>query len=162
MADEKLERIYTVPLGKAYDYTRTKRTPRAVKLLKEFISRHMKADLGNVLLSNSLNNHIWGRSIQKPPRRVKIRVIKSDGKVRAYLPEEPTEAEKKPGKEEKVESAKAPGAAAKPREVAEPAKPKEAEKKEPAKSTKPEQKVKEPAKAKELKSEKEKEKQEKK
>jgi len=126
MADEKLERIYTVPLGKAYDVSRNKRAPRAVKLLKEFISRHMKAQMDLVFLSNSLNSLVWGRSIQKPPRRIKIRVIKSDGKVRAYLPEEQTAKEEK-----KPEPKKAPAKA----EGKEPEKPKEeakmaAEKKE--------------------------------
>jgi ribosomal protein L31E len=30
MAGDKLERIYTVPLGKAYEHPRTKRAKRAV------------------------------------------------------------------------------------------------------------------------------------
>lgn len=111
MADEKIERIYTVPLGKAYDYTRTKRTPRAVKLLRQFISQHMKADIETVLLSNKLNSHVWERSIQKPPRKVKVRVIKIADKVKVYLPDEVTDEEKKAQKEkeakEKAEKLKA-------------------------------------------------------
>ena len=100
---DKLERIYTVPLGDAYDAVRNKRAPRAVKILREFLTRHMKAD--EVLLSEALNKFIWERSIQKPPRRVKVRVIKEDATARAYLAdekiEEPKKEEKKAEKEEK-------------------------------------------------------------
>jgi len=99
MADEKVERVYTVPLGKAYDYKRTNRVPRAVKLLRQFVSRHMKADIDSVLLSNALNNSLWTRSIQKPPRRVKVRVLKKEGIVNVYLPDEVTEEDKAKKKE---------------------------------------------------------------
>ena len=99
---EKIERIYTVPLRNSYNYVRTKRTRRAVKLLREFVCRHMKAEEKDVIISNALNNYLWKRSIQKPPRRVKIRTIKEDGKVNAYLADEKIEeVEKEVKKEEK-------------------------------------------------------------
>jgi len=104
MAGERLERIYTVPLGEAYEYTRTKRTGRAVKLLRAFISKHMKTEGENVKLSSALNAYLWKRGIQKPPRRVKIRAIMEDGRVKAYLADEKIEEVKKeeaPKKEEK-------------------------------------------------------------
>jgi len=106
MADEKLERIYTVPLGKAYEYKRTNRVPRAVKILRQFVSRHMKTELDSVLVSTSVNNLLWTRSIQKPPRRVKVRVIRQDGVTRVYLPDEMTEEEKKSKKEAEEKAAK--------------------------------------------------------
>lgn len=151
---EKLERIYTVPLGDAYDAVRNKRAPRAVKILRQFLTKHMKAD--EVLLSEALNRFIWERSIQKPPRRVKVRVIKEDATARAYLAdekiEEPKKEEKKAGKkeeakEQKKEEKNAPKKDDKPKEKAEvkeepgaeaPKKeaPKEPEKKEEAKEQK--------------------------
>ncbi|MEW6035379.1 MAG: 50S ribosomal protein L31e, partial [Candidatus Micrarchaeota archaeon] len=104
----KLERIYTVPLGEAYEAVRRKRTPRAVKILREFIGRHMKADGERIVLSQALNTHLWVRSIQKPPRRVKVRLIKDEGFVRAYLADEKVEEpKKKDAKEEKKETPKA-------------------------------------------------------
>jgi large subunit ribosomal protein L31e len=105
----KLERIYTVPLGDAYETVRNKRTPRAVKILRAFITRHMKADGMRILLSGGLNSHLWARSIQKPPKRVKVRLIKDDGTVRAYLADEKIEAPKKeaPKAEAKKEPEKA-------------------------------------------------------
>lgn len=95
MVEEKVERIYTVPLGKAYDHVRTRRTPKAVKLLRQFVSRHMKTELDNVLLSNKVNSYLWEHSIQRPPRRVKVRVIKIAGLTKIYLPEEETDEERK-------------------------------------------------------------------
>ncbi|MBD3210600.1 50S ribosomal protein L31e [Candidatus Micrarchaeota archaeon] len=101
----KLERIYTVPLGGAYDVPRGKRVPRAVKLLREFASRHMKADGQRVRISEALNKYLWQRSIQKPPRNVKIRLVKEEEEIRAYLSdekiEEPKKAEEKPKAEVK-------------------------------------------------------------
>jgi large subunit ribosomal protein L31e len=120
MAEEKLERIYTVPLAAAFEYKRTNRVPRAVKVLRQFISRHMKTDMDSVLLSNALNNSLWERSIQKPPRRVKVRAIRKEGVTHVYLPDEATEDEKKAKKdaEEKArkeaEKAKTAAPAAKP------------------------------------------------
>jgi large subunit ribosomal protein L31e len=78
---EKLERIYTVPLRKAYNASRKKRAIRAVDLLRAFVSRHMKTDWVNVRISEPLNAFIWARSIQKPPSRVKIKVVKEEGKL---------------------------------------------------------------------------------
>jgi len=102
----KLERLYTIPLGDAYKVSRDKRTPRAVKLIRAFIIRHMKAKDERVVISEELNKLLWVRSIQKPPRRVKVRLIKEDGEtVRAYLPDE-----KIPEPKKSAVGSKAPGA----------------------------------------------------
>jgi large subunit ribosomal protein L31e len=121
MAEEKLERIYMVPLAAAFEYKRTNRVPRAVKVLRQFISRHMKTDLDSVLISNALNSRLWARSIQKPPRRIKVRAIRKEGVTHVYLTDEATEEEKKAKKEaeekakkEAEEKAKSAKPAAKP------------------------------------------------
>lgn len=105
---EKIERIYTVPLGEAYRKVRTKRTRNAVKILRSFIAKHMKADEEDVSISTALNSYIWRRSAQKPPRKVKIRTIKENGKVKTYLADEKIEEPKKeaPKKEEKTKDDK--------------------------------------------------------
>lgn len=87
------ERIYTVPLGDAYEAVRNKRAPKAIKILRQFITKNMKATDERILLSGALNDYIWERSIQKPPRRVKIRVVKDTGKISAYLADEKIEKE---------------------------------------------------------------------
>ncbi len=80
------ERIYTVPLGKAWVSPRKKRAPRAVRILKGFITRHMKPE--SISISGEVNERIWRRGIQKPPRKIRVRAAKDeDGKVSVYLAE---------------------------------------------------------------------------
>ncbi len=100
----KLERVYTVPLGDAYEIARNKRTPRAVKILRAFITRHMKAKEERITISGALNTYLWARSIQKPPRRVKVRLVKEGETIKAYLADEKVEI-KKEEKTEKKEKA---------------------------------------------------------
>ena len=107
---EKIERLYTVPLNKAYEYTRTKRARRTVKILKAYLNQHTKAKDVNIRLSNMLNSFIWSRGIEKPPRKVKIKVIKEGEMVKAYLHDEkilePKKEVKEQTKETKTEQAK--------------------------------------------------------
>jgi large subunit ribosomal protein L31e len=81
------ERIYTVPLRKAYwTGSRLKRTNRAVRILREFVERHMKPE--EIVIQSEVNERIWARGIQKPPRRIRIRATKNaDNLVRVYLAE---------------------------------------------------------------------------
>jgi large subunit ribosomal protein L31e len=104
----KLERIYTIPLGDAYAASRNNRVPRAMKLLRQFVARHMKAEDARVVISEALNQHIWERSIQRPPRRVKVRLIREEDSVRAYLADEKIEEKKAKAEEKKEEKAAAP------------------------------------------------------
>ncbi|MHB8584609.1 MAG: 50S ribosomal protein L31e [Thermoplasmatota archaeon] len=87
MAD--LERIYVVPLRKAKWTPATKRTKRAVRELKLFIARHMKADEDKVWIDNPVNELLWARGIQKPPSRIRVKAVKfeDDGVVEVSLPD---------------------------------------------------------------------------
>jgi large subunit ribosomal protein L31e len=77
------ERTYTVPLSKTRYTPYYKRTPRAVKLIRTFFTRHMKAE--KVILTKELNEALWENGIRNPPRRVKIRATKDDeGNVTLY------------------------------------------------------------------------------
>ncbi len=70
------ERIYTVPLGRAWIGPRRKHSPRAIRLLRGFIVRHMKADEDLIRITNEVNEKIWSRGIEKPPRKVRIRATR--------------------------------------------------------------------------------------
>ncbi|MDD5022611.1 MAG: 50S ribosomal protein L31e [Candidatus ainarchaeum sp.] len=97
------EGLYIVPIGKAYDYKKNRRAIKAVKILKEFVLRHSKSEY--VVLSMKTNEEIWSRSIQKPPRKIKVKIVKKDGIAYIYLPDEKIEEKKieeKPAKEEKA------------------------------------------------------------
>jgi large subunit ribosomal protein L31e len=77
------ERIYTIPFRKVWATPRGKRTPRASRMLRDFVKRHMKAE--NVEISNEVNEELWARGIKKPPRQIKVRLVKDkEGRVIVY------------------------------------------------------------------------------
>ncbi len=84
-----VERLYTIPLGKAYEAVRKKRAKRAVNLVKTFIIRHMKVeDEAELTIDTALNEYLWTRGIEKPPRRVRVRATKDrEGVVKVFLVE---------------------------------------------------------------------------
>lgn len=94
------ERIYTVPLQKAWIMPPKKRAPRAVRILRSFIEKHMKVgsrarkteeeeeEAGELIISNEVNEKIWRRGIEKPPRKIRVRAVKDkEGVVTVYLAE---------------------------------------------------------------------------
>lgn len=77
------ERTYTIPLRKVWGPPRGKRTPRAARLLRAFVKRHMKVE--NVEISNEVNEELWARGIRKPPRKITVRLVKDkEGRVIVY------------------------------------------------------------------------------
>jgi large subunit ribosomal protein L31e len=77
------ERTYTIPLRRVWGPPRGKRTPRAVRLLRAFVKRHMKVE--NVEISNEVNEELWARGIRKPPRKITVRLVKDkEGRVIVY------------------------------------------------------------------------------
>jgi len=92
------ERIYTIPLRRAWISPRKKRAPRAVRIIKSFIQRHMKVETGakageeeeegRLVISNEVNEKLWSRGIEKPPRNIRVRAVKDkEGTVTLYLAE---------------------------------------------------------------------------
>ncbi|MFX1474006.1 MAG: 50S ribosomal protein L31e [Promethearchaeota archaeon] len=87
--DVVVERLYTIPLGKVYETVRGRRAKRAVKMVRAFIARHMKPEEEeDLIIDPTLNEYLWARGIEKPPRRVRVRTTKDkEGIVRVYLVE---------------------------------------------------------------------------
>jgi large subunit ribosomal protein L31e len=94
------ERTYTVPLSKAWIMPPNKRTPRAVRILRAFMIKHMKIGVkketeteeeeepGKLIISNEVNERMWMRGIEKPPRKIRVRAAKDkEGNVTVYLAE---------------------------------------------------------------------------
>jgi len=74
------EKFYNLNLRKIWSSPREKRTPRAVRFLRDYISRHMKTD--EVAISEEANSMLWQRGISKPPRKIRVRAVKDkDGRV---------------------------------------------------------------------------------
>lgn len=86
MAD--IERIMVVPLRKAKLAPRSRRANAAVKELRAFVMRHMKADEEHVWLDASVNEKIWSQGIRNPPNKVTVKAVKyDDGLVEVTLSE---------------------------------------------------------------------------
>ena len=93
------ERTYTIPLGKALVRPPKKRAPRAMQMVKAFVTKHMKlemrveeeeekGELPSLIISKEINEKIWDRGIEKPPRKIRVRAAKDkDGNVTVYLAE---------------------------------------------------------------------------
>ncbi|MGC8606839.1 MAG: 50S ribosomal protein L31e [Vulcanisaeta sp.] len=91
-AKVEVERVYVINLRRTREVSRTKRSPYAIRLIRKFVARHMKVDPEKVKIDNSVNEYIWSRSIEDPPRKVEVKVTKySDGTVKVTLniPEKP-------------------------------------------------------------------------
>ncbi len=78
---------YVIPLRDAYRGPRTKRAKRAMRIIREFVSRHRKVDPSRVRIGNDVNEYVWTRGIQKPPRKVRVVVEEKDGLVWVRLGE---------------------------------------------------------------------------
>ncbi len=91
------ERIYTVPLRRALIMPPNKRAPRAMRLIKAFVQKHMKVgeepveegeeeEGGRIIIKNEVNQRVWSRGIERPPRKVRIRAAKDEeGNVTVFL-----------------------------------------------------------------------------
>ena len=83
--EAEIERVYTVPLSRAWITARHKRTKRAVRMIREFAEHHMKSS--EIKIDTELNEELWRRGITKPPRRITVKMEKDeDGLVTISLP----------------------------------------------------------------------------
>jgi large subunit ribosomal protein L31e len=79
------ERVYTIPLERAWISPRKKHSPRAMRILRSFVMKHMKTDSDSIKITNEVNEKIWDRGIEKPPRKIRVRVTKnSEGIVTVH------------------------------------------------------------------------------
>jgi len=90
------ERFYTIPLRKAWISPRKKRAPKAMRIIKSFVRKHMKIrtevegeeEAEVLVISNEVNEKIWGRGIEKPPRKIRVRAAKDkEGVITVHLAE---------------------------------------------------------------------------
>jgi large subunit ribosomal protein L31e len=87
MVDILKEQIYIIPLREVKKAPRWKRSQRAIKEIRHYLQKHMKSD--EVKLDSSINERIWDRGSEKPPRKIRVRAMKfEDGQVQAELAEE--------------------------------------------------------------------------
>ncbi len=87
MAGEEEERILVIPLRDAWAASRTDRAPRAIKAIRGYVKQHLKPD--RIFIDDVLNEYIWSRGREHPPRSVRVKAIKfEDGSAVVSLPED--------------------------------------------------------------------------
>lgn len=138
---QEAERVYTINLGKVWLSPNNQRAKRAINMIKEFAEHHMKTE--QIKIDQELSQQVWKRGIRSPPRKIRVRMSKTeDGYVMVSPYEEESvkpKAEEKAKKSDKKAESKEE---AKPEaKEASPEKP-EAKKPEPKKAEKPEPKEK--------------------
>jgi len=84
---EELTRTYVVPLGVVFEAPPYRRAKKAISVVRDFATRHMKAK--QVSIDAKVNELIWARGIKHPPRRITLEMERDeDGVVTVKLPPE--------------------------------------------------------------------------
>lgn len=142
---QEAERVYTINLGKVWLSPDNQRAKRAINMIKEFAEHHMKTE--QIKIDQELSQQVWKRGIRSPPRKIRVKMSKTEDGYVMVSPyedesakpkeEKPKKSEKKEAKEsaapeveEKAEAPKAETKAEKPKE--EKPKEKKADAKKPA------------------------------
>ena len=73
---QELERVYTINLGKVLLSQSQHRAVRAINMIKEFARHHMKVE--DIKIEEDLAHQIWAKGVRSPPRKVRVRMSKTD------------------------------------------------------------------------------------
>lgn len=81
----ELKREYIIPLRRKFlSAPKWRRSKKAVAVLRDFITKHMKCE--NVIVCAELNEHIWSRGSKYPPGKVEVIALRfNDGQEEKVL-----------------------------------------------------------------------------
>jgi large subunit ribosomal protein L31e len=99
------ERVYTINLSKVVLTPRSRRSKRAINMIREFAMKHMKSE--EIKIDEELNQIVWKRGIRKPPRRIRVKMVREpDGiiRVKPYTEEVKEEVKHDETEKEELES----------------------------------------------------------
>ena len=129
---QEAERVYTINLGKVWLSPNNQRAKRAINMIKEFAEHHMKTE--QIKIDQELSQQVWKRGIRSPPRKIRVRMSKTEDGYVMVSPYEEEAVKPKEEKPKKSEKKAEPKDETKPEEVketkAEKPEPKKAEPKE--------------------------------
>ncbi|MCL4412820.1 MAG: 50S ribosomal protein L31e [Candidatus Thermoplasmatota archaeon] len=88
MAEKEVE--MTISLREVVYVSRKRRSSAAVSLLRTKVARFMKVPSDNVWIDDSVNKFIWKRGIEKPPRKLRVKILKleEDNSAEVLLPDQ--------------------------------------------------------------------------
>lgn len=88
---QDLEKVHTINLGKVLLSPNTHRATRAINMIREYARHHMKIE--DIKIDEELASQIWKRGVRSPPRKIRVRMTKTDeGFVLVSPYEEETES----------------------------------------------------------------------
>mgnify|MGYP003704908365 CR=1 FL=1 len=102
---QEAERVYTINLGKVWLSPNNQRAKRAINMIREFAEHHMKT--GQVKIDQDLSKAVWNQGIRSPPRKIRVKMAKTDDgyvMVSPYEDEVKPKAKKEEAKPEKTEA----------------------------------------------------------
>ncbi|MFY9299694.1 MAG: 50S ribosomal protein L31e [Candidatus Nitrosotenuis sp.] len=73
---QEAERVYTINLGKVWLSPNNQRAKRAINMIKEFATHHMKSE--QIKIDQDLSQAVWRRGIRRPPRKIRVKMAKTD------------------------------------------------------------------------------------
>lgn len=76
MSEERgniVKAIHVIPLKRIYFGRRRNRSDRAIRLIRKYIARHFK-EAEKIWIHPNVNEYIWSRGREKPPRRIVVEV----------------------------------------------------------------------------------------
>jgi len=111
---QELERVYTINLGKVLLSQSQHRAVRAINMIREFARRHMKVD--DIRIDQDLSHQIWKRGIRRPPRKIRVKMTKTDDGFVLVSPYEEEIKTKVEPKEKEVKLKKDTAKEARPKE----------------------------------------------
>jgi len=118
LSEESLERVYTINLGKVWLSPNNQRAKRAINMIKEFATHHMKSE--NVKIEEDVSHLVWARGIRHPPRKIRVKLTKDDDGnilISKYEEEKKVEEKQKGKKAEKKTEKKEEKKEEKPKET---------------------------------------------
>ncbi|MDH2907080.1 MAG: 50S ribosomal protein L31e [Candidatus Nitrosotalea sp.] len=107
MSTEAIERIYTINLGKVLLSPNNQRAKRAINMIREFATKHMKSE--NVKIEEEISHLVWARGIRHPPRKIRVKITKDDGNVIVSKYQEEKKTEEASKKSDKKSDGKKKG-----------------------------------------------------
>jgi large subunit ribosomal protein L31e len=88
---QEAERVYTINLGKVWLSPNNQRAKRAINMIREFTEHHMKT--GQIKIDQDLSHAVWEKGIRSPPRKIRVKMAKTDD---GYVLVSPYEDDEKP------------------------------------------------------------------
>ena len=76
------ESLHTISLRKAFDHPRTSRAKYAAREVRDYIRKHTRKE---PFLDPSVNEAIWEKGIQSPPRRLKVKIQEEEARATAVM-----------------------------------------------------------------------------